>query len=79
VRVAKVMNRLGFTLWNDALNFRDNRRRRRVLEGLAEFQEHLGGELTVTLLAATGRGVEVHEIDANLVEQSIRWLRARTG
>jgi len=79
VRVANVLTRLGFTLWNDALNFRDNRRRRRVLEGLAEFQEHLGGELTVTLLAATGRGVEVHEIDANLVEQSIRWLRARTG
>jgi 3-dehydroquinate synthase len=49
-----------------------------VLEGLAEFQEHLGGELTITLLAAIGRGVEVHHIDPDLVEQSIRWLRTLT-
>lgn len=34
-----------------------------VLDGLAEFREHLGGELTLTLLAGAGRGVEVHEID----------------
>jgi 3-dehydroquinate synthase len=76
-RVADVLTRLGFMLWNDALDFRDNRRRRRVLEGLAEFQEHLGGELTITLLEAIGRGVEVHEIALDLVEQSIRWLRTR--
>jgi 3-dehydroquinate synthase len=77
-RVANTLTRLGFTLWNDAFDFRNNRRRRRVLEGLAEFQEHLGGELTITLLAAIGRGVEVHHIDADLVEQSIRWLQTRT-
>ena len=34
-----------------------------VLEGLKDFQEHLGGELTVTLLGGIGVGVEVHEID----------------
>jgi 3-dehydroquinate synthase len=77
-RVANVLTRLGFTLWNDAFDFRNNRRQRRVLEGLAEFQEHLGGELTITLLAAIGRGVEVHHIDPDLVEQSIRWLQTRT-
>ena len=77
-RVATVLTRLGFALWNDALDFRNNRGQRRVLEGLAEFQEHLGGELTVTLLAAIGRGVEVHDIDPELVEQSIRWLRTLT-
>jgi 3-dehydroquinate synthase len=77
-RVADVLSRLGFVLWNDALDFRDNRRRRRILGGLEEFQEHLGGELTITLLEAIGTGVEVHKIDLDLVEQSIRWLRART-
>jgi 3-dehydroquinate synthase len=77
-RVANVLTRLGFVLWNDAFDFRNDRRRRRVLEGLAEFQEHLGGELTITLLAAIGRGVEVHHIDPDLVEQSIRWLRTLT-
>jgi 3-dehydroquinate synthase len=77
-RVANTLTRLGFTLWNDAFDFRNNRRQRRVLEGLAEFQEHLGGELTITLLAAIGRGVEVHQIDPDLVEQSIRWLQTLT-
>ena len=76
-RVANTLTRLGFTLWNDAFDFRNNRRQRRVLEGLAEFQEHLGGELTITLLAAIGTGVEVHHIDPDLVEQSIRWLQTR--
>jgi 3-dehydroquinate synthase len=33
-----------------------------VLEGLEDFREHLGGELTITLLAGIGRGIEVHEM-----------------
>lgn len=78
-RVADLLARLGFPLWHDALDLRDHRRRRRVLEGLGEFREHLGGELTVTLLEAIGRGVEVHAIEAALVDQSIRWLRSRPG
>lgn len=48
-----------------------------ILTGLREFREHLGGELTVTLLSAIGRGVEVHAIDADLVMRSIDWLQAR--
>lgn len=37
--------------------------REALLHGLEEFREHLGGELTITLLEAIGRGVEVHDID----------------
>jgi 3-dehydroquinate synthase len=33
-----------------------------VLKGLEEFREHLGGELTLTMLRGIGAGVEVHEI-----------------
>jgi 3-dehydroquinate synthase len=77
VRVASLLAGLGFRLWHDALDLRDHRRHRRVLEGLAEFQEHLGGELTITLLESIGRGVEVHAIESALVDQSIRWLRSR--
>jgi 3-dehydroquinate synthase len=74
-RVARLLGKLGFRIWDDALELRDETGRRRVLAGLAEFQEHLGGELTVTLLAAIGRGVEVHEMDASIVERSIQWLK----
>jgi 3-dehydroquinate synthase len=45
-----------------------------VPEGLADFREHLGGGLTVTLLDGLGRGVEAHSIDSALVGRSIRWL-----
>ena len=48
-----------------------------MLEGLAEFQEHLGGELTVTLLRALGEGVEVNVMDPDLVSKSLEWLQAR--
>lgn len=48
-----------------------------ILTGLREFREHLGGELTVTLLSAIGQGAEVHAIEADLVMQSIAWLQAR--
>jgi 3-dehydroquinate synthase len=75
LRLVRLLRRLGFVLWDDALALRDERRRRRVLAGLAEFQEHLGGALTITLLAAIGRGVEVHAMDQALIEQAIRWLR----
>ncbi len=34
-----------------------------LLAGLEEFREHLGGRLTVMLLSAIGRGVEVHQLE----------------
>jgi 3-dehydroquinate synthase len=42
--------------------------------GLEEFREHLGGALTITLLAAIGRGVEVHAIDTGAMHACWRDL-----
>ena len=78
LRVLQLLTRLGFTLWDDALDLKDERNRRRVISGLADFQEHLGGELTITLLEGIGRGIEVHVMDLALIEQSIRWLKAQS-
>ena len=61
-RVLGLLGRLGLPLWDEALDLKDPAGRPVVLDGLEEFREHLGGELTVTLLAAIGRGVEVHEM-----------------
>jgi hypothetical protein len=41
------------------------------MDGLGEFREHLGGELTVTLLREIGRGFEVHELHEDLVRESM--------
>jgi 3-dehydroquinate synthase len=48
-----------------------------VLRGLAEFREHLGGQLTISLLEGIGRSRDVHEIDAALMIKSIAALKKR--
>ncbi len=42
-----------------------------VLDGLNEFREHLGGQLTVMLLERIARGIEVHEVDHAAMIESI--------
>src|SRR5215471_1052957 len=61
----------------EALDLRDGSGRRRIIAGIGDFQEHLGGELPVTLLAAIGHGVEVHAMDEELIERAIGWLKRR--
>ncbi|HTH81578.1 MAG TPA: 3-dehydroquinate synthase [Mucilaginibacter sp.] len=41
-----------------------------ILIGLQEFREHLGGELTIMLLNRIGEGVEVHEMDTELIKKA---------
>ncbi len=47
-----------------------------MLDGLDDFREHLGGDLTITLLRDVGRPVEVHEMRAELVLRALDWMRA---
>lgn len=77
LRVAVLLEHLGFRLWHPALARVDAAGRPQVLAGLEEFREHLGGRLTITLLAGIGRGIEVNAMDAGLVESAIGWLSAR--
>lgn len=76
-RVCFLLEHLGFKLWHNALDATGDSENLAVLEGLAEFREHLGGELTITLLQALGQGVEVHNMDDALVGQCIEWMKAR--
>jgi 3-dehydroquinate synthase len=43
----------------------------KLFDGLEEFRQHLGGRLTLTMLAAIGRPIEVHEIDRTLMQRAI--------
>jgi 3-dehydroquinate synthase len=56
---------------------RDPDGRLRILEGLEEFRQHLGGELSVTLLRELGRGVDVHKMERDEVGRALAWLRRR--
>ena len=73
-RVRRLLTKLGFSLWSDALHARDGDGQLAILRGLKEFQEHLGGELTVTLIDAVGHGVEVNRMDPALIADAIAWL-----
>ena len=75
--VIDLLEALGFHLWDEALERVDARGRLVALDGLEEFREHLGGELTVTMLQGIGRGLEVHEIDDAAVLACLRTLEAR--
>ncbi len=76
-RVLALLERLGFRLFAEELHRRGPDGRLLVLAGLEEFREHLGGELTVTLLAGIGRGVEVHEMNVPVVADAIAELAWR--
>ena len=46
-----------------------------ILGGLAEFQEHLGGRLTIMLLKGIGQPFDVHDMRIDLVTKSIDTLQ----
>ena len=76
-RTLALLEALGFELWAPELSvhLENEMHPRSVLRGINEFREHLGGELTVTLLHEIGRGFEVHDLDVALVRQSILELQ----
>jgi 3-dehydroquinate synthase len=57
-RVLDCLARLGLRLDHPALHDTS-----RLFAGLEEFRQHLGGRLTVTMLKAVGRPLDVHEVD----------------
>jgi 3-dehydroquinate synthase len=76
-RICYLLEALGFRLWHPALEKPNREGGLEVLRGLTDFREHLGGELTITLLRDIGVGVEVHEMDDALVADAISWLKSR--
>lgn len=76
-RILNLLEKLGFTLFTDELLNADNADHPVILSGLEEFREHLGGELSITLLTEIGRSVEVHEMEPRPIGDAIRELRER--
>ena len=76
-RVLKLLEALGFDLFANELLHADSNHSLVVLGGLEEFREHLGGELTITLLKGIGRGFEVHEMSVPKAIEAIYELQKR--
>ena len=72
-RILTLLDDLGFTLYHPALAWLD------VGQSLREFQEHLGGELSIPLLTGIVSKIEVNSIDTALMKGCIVELATHAG
>jgi 3-dehydroquinate synthase len=76
-RILHLLEALGFNLYANEFHNTDSANEIMVLRGLEEFRQHLGGQLTVTLLDGIGHGIEVHELDQTVIGDAIQALQRR--
>jgi len=74
-RILSVILRIGFPIFEPELIEVGESGELAVLEGLEEFREHLGGELTITLVPKIGSKIEVHKMDRTAILVAIEALR----
>ena len=70
-RVLHALQTLGLPLMHPAMTDTEA-----LFEGLAEFRQHLGGRLTLTMLRGIGDPIEVHEVDRDAMGRAIRRVAA---
>ncbi|WKK57887.1 3-dehydroquinate synthase [Sphingobacterium sp. BN32] len=70
--VVQLIHHLGLPVYHPILS--ESEGRQQLIKGLTEFQEHLGGRLTVVLLEQMGKGKDYHQIDTEYVLQAIDFL-----
>jgi 3-dehydroquinate synthase len=76
-RIVQVLAALGVPVYDSALDDRLDVPEHPdcILRGLDDFQEHLGGRLTIMLLKDIGQPIDVHEVRTDLVRQSIATIK----
>lgn len=64
-RILRLLQKLRFSLFHPMLE------RQELLDGLTEFREHLGGELTIMLIRDIGLGSNIHEMDQDIIRACV--------
>jgi 3-dehydroquinate synthase len=72
--ICGLFEELGLACTHELLSENGDDGRLLVQTGLEEFRQHLGGELTVTMLTALGTGVEIHEVCEHRLQRSVERL-----
>lgn len=70
-KIISILEDVGFDLYHWSLSWMD------INRSLEEFQEHLGGELTIPQLNGIGDKIDVHKIDASLLRKCVNILSSR--
>jgi 3-dehydroquinate synthase len=73
IRILALLQGLGFMLLHPLMEI--DTTQKLLIQGLAEFQEHLGGRLSITLLKDIGEGEEVHEMETAYIVKAMQWLQ----
>jgi 3-dehydroquinate synthase len=76
-RALALLEALGFALFANEMLYLDSDDQPALFRGLEEFREHLGGELSLTMLQDIGRSVEIHEVSLPQMLRAIHHLRQR--
>jgi 3-dehydroquinate synthase len=76
-RALALLEALGFELFASEMLHLDSDHQQVLLRGLEEFREHLGGELSLTLLQDIGRSVQVREVSLPRMLGAIHELEQR--
>lgn len=72
--ILEVMVDIGFDL---SIPVSGGKEMQELLKGIQEFREHLGGELTITLISGIGQKMDVHEIDLELMKNAVNSLNIK--
>lgn len=73
--IINLLIKLGFKIYVAQLDSRDSNGNLSILKGIDEFREHLGGELSITMLNGIGRSIEINQIESEVVEKSINQIK----
>jgi 3-dehydroquinate synthase len=76
-RALSLLEALGFDLFANEMLEADSDSQPALLRGLEDFREHLGGELSLTMLQDIGRPVQIHQVSLPAMLQAIQDLRQR--
>lgn len=74
-QIITVMQQIGFDL---QIPLKTDSEINELLNGIQEFREHLGGELTITLINGIGKKYDVHQIDMEVMKEAITHLNNRS-
>lgn len=73
LQAVELLDRLGLPVYHSILDTEEAKLI--LLSGLLDFQEHLGGKLTVVLLERLGKGKDYHHLDEQLILRAIDLLK----
>jgi 3-dehydroquinate synthase len=71
-RIIKLIRMCGFAIAHDL--FGKSELNPDLYDGIREFREHLGGELTLTMIQDIGKAIDVHEVDKSHLDKAVQYL-----